>query len=96
MNPGDFTRIRRKLRNGADLVTGFRFARLFHDGGAIWVTADPHVMWFRLTKAIETEKWLSEHRDWAHDHNRICGLHQCRIWLRRNWKRLEAKERTAA
>ena len=96
MSPGDFTRIRRKLSAGADLVTDFRFARLFHDGGALWVAADPHVMWFRLTKAIAVERGLCDRDHWAFDQNRLWGLHQARVWLRRNWKRLEARKARAA
>ena len=88
--------IRRKLNAGAALVKGFRFARLFHDGERLWAQHDPHVMWFRLSKSIRNEKWLRENRWWAHSENRLIGLHQCRIWLRRNWKQLEQRKRAAA
>jgi len=88
--------IRRKLNAGAALVKGFRFARLFHDGERLWAQHDPHVMWFRLSKGIATEKRLIARDHWSADENRLIGLHQARVWLRRNWKRLEARERSAA
>lgn len=87
-----FAAIRRKLNAGAALFLPHRFARLFHDGGALWAAGDPHVMWFRLSKGIAVEKRLRDRDHWAHDHNRLVGLRQCRVWLRRNWKQLEREK----
>lgn len=76
-------RIRRKLNAGAALITGFRFARLFHDGDALWAHQDPAILWHRLTKGIRCEKSARDQGHWSHDHNRLIGLHQARVWLRR-------------